>query len=63
MVSIFAILQELGELPNLIEGLHSSLIGSDKTCELSSRKQPKRSSIAAAAQTFVFLKNFLCQFL
>ena len=44
----FAILQESGKLPNLIERLHSSLIGFDKTREPSFRKRPERSSIPAA---------------
>ena len=63
----FAILQESEKLPNLIERLHSSLIGFDKTCEPSFRKRPERSSIPAALQMFVLLKilvllKFLCQF-
>ena len=54
----FAILQELGKLPNLIERLHNSLIGFDKTREPSFRKRHERSSIPAALQTFVPLKIF-----
>ena len=54
----FAILQESGKLPNLIERAHSSLTGFDKICEPSSRKRPERSSIPAALRTFVLLKLF-----
>ena len=54
----FAILQESGKFPNLIERLHSSLIGFDKTLEPSFRKRPKRSSIPAALRMFVLLKIF-----
>ena len=53
----FAILQESGKLPNLIDGLHSSLMGFDETCEASFRKRPERS-IPAALRTFVLLKIF-----
>ena len=54
----FAILQELGKLPNLIDGLHSSLNGFNKTQEPSFRKRPERSSILAALRTFVLLQIF-----
>ena len=53
----FAILQELGKLPNLVRKLHSSLIGFDKTRKLSFRKQPERSSIPKALRMFVLLKR------
>ena len=44
----FAILQESGKLPNLIERLHSSLIGLNKTRKPSFRKRHERSFIPAA---------------
>ena len=52
----FAIVKQSGKLPDLIDRLHSSLMVFDKTCEPSFRKQPKKSSIPAALQTFVPLK-------
>ena len=48
----FAILQESGKLPSLIDRLHSSIMGFDKTREPSFRKRPERSSIPAALQNF-----------
>ena len=54
----FAILQELGKLPNLTDRLHSSLKGFNKTQEPSFRKRPERSSIPAALRTFVLLQIF-----
>ena len=46
------------KLPNLIERLHSSFIGFDKTREPSFRKRRERSSIPAVLQMFVLLKIF-----
>ena len=54
----FAILQESGKLPNLIDRLHSLLMGFDKAREPSFRKRPERSSIHAALRTFALLKIF-----
>ena len=54
----FAILQESGKLPNLIDGLHSSIIGFDKNCDPSFRIRSERLSIPAALWMFVLLKIF-----
>lgn len=56
------ILQDLGKLLNLIEGLHSSLLGLIKTCKPSLRKPTERSFIPAALQMFVLLKVFSVDF-
>ena len=54
----FAILQESGKLPSLIDRLHSSIMGFDKTREPSFRKRPERSSIPAALQNFFASSDF-----
>ena len=54
----FAILQESGKLPNLIERLQNLLIGFDKTRKPSFRKRPERPSIPAALSRFGLLKIF-----
>ena len=52
----FEILQELVKRLDLIERLHSSLIGFDETCNLSFRKGLGSSSLPVALRTFVLRK-------
>ena len=52
----FAILQEAGNFPELIERLHKSVIGSAKTLAPSFKEWPDRSSKPAASNTLVFFK-------
>ena len=54
----FAILQESG---TLIERLHRSLIGFDKTREPSLRKRPESPSNSAALQTSVLFDVFFVE--
>ena len=58
----FAILQESGKLPHLIERLHSSLVDFDKTRETSFRKDPRVHLYLQLYGPLCLLKFFLCRF-
>ena len=57
----FVTLQELRKLYNLLERLHSSLIGFDKALKQCLREQPESSCIPASLQTIVLFKLFHMQ--
>ena len=52
----FAILQEAGNFPEVLERLHKSVIGLAKTLAPSFKKRPDRLSKRVALDTLVFLK-------
>ena len=54
-------LQELRKLHNLLERLHSSLIGFDKALKQCLREQPESSCIPTSLQTIVLIKVFHTQ--
>ena len=52
----FAILQESGNFPEVIERLHKSVIGLAKTFAPSFKKRPERLSKPAALDTLAFFE-------